>query len=92
MSTVAKKTYYQVSVALMVLLVLTVGVSYVPLGSFDIVAALAIAFAKAALIVLVFMHVQYSSRLTKLFAAAGFFWLIILFLFTFSDYLTRAWL
>jgi cytochrome c oxidase subunit 4 len=56
------------------------------------VAALAIAFAKAALIVLVFMHVQYSSRLTKLFAAAGFFWLIILFLFTFSDYLTRAWL
>ena len=90
MATVAKKTYYKVTAALFVLLAATVGVSLLPLGAFSIVAALTIAFAKAALIVLFFMHVRYSSRLTMLFAAAGFFWLVILFFFTFSDYVTRA--
>lgn len=92
MSTVPKKTYYKVAGALMVLLVLTVAVSYLPLGPFSVAVALSIAFAKAALIVLFFMHVRYSSNLTKLFAAAGFFWLLILFLLTFSDYITRTWL
>jgi cytochrome c oxidase subunit 4 len=77
--------------ALMVLLGATVAVSFVPLGPFGVVAALTIAFAKALLIVLFFMHVRYADRLTMIMAAADFFWLIILFLFTFSDYLTRGW-
>ena len=89
-ATVSKATYYKVTAALMGLLVLTVAVSYLPLGSFSVVAALAVAFSKAALIVLFFMHVRYSSSLTKLVAAAGLFWLLILFLFTFSDYVTRG--
>lgn len=91
MATVAKKTYYQVTAALFVLLGAAVGVSFIPLGAFGIVAALAIAAAKMMLIVLFFMHVRYSSRLTMLAATAGLFWLMILFFFTFSDYLARNW-
>jgi cytochrome c oxidase subunit 4 len=89
-ATVTKKTYYKITAALFVLLVATVGVSFLPLGPFGIVAALLIAGAKAGLIVLFFMHVRYSSRLTMLVAGAGFFWLVILFFFTFSDYVTRT--
>ncbi len=74
----------------MVLLAATIGVSFLELGPFGIVVALAIAFAKMMLIVLYFMHVKFSSKLTKLFAAAGLYWLLILFLLTFSDYLTRV--
>ena len=90
MATVAKETYYKVTAALFVLLAATVGVAFLPLGPFSVAAALLIAGAKATLIVLFFMHVRYSSRLTMLVAAAGLFWLVILFFFTFSDYVTRA--
>lgn len=90
MATVAKKTYYKVAAALMVLLALTVGVSFIPLGPFSLVVALAIAVAKMMLIVLVFMHIRYSSRLTMLVAGAGIFWLMIMFFFTFSDYVARS--
>lgn len=92
-ATVSKKTYYRITAALMALLVLTVAVSYLPFGgTFHVVAALTIAFAKALLIALFFMHVRYSSRLTMIVAAGGLLWLVILFLLTFSDYLTRPWL
>ena len=37
------------------------------------------------------MHVRWSSRLTWLVVAAGFFWLLILFGITMTDYLTRGW-
>jgi hypothetical protein len=35
------------------------------------------------------MHVKYGSRLTWVFAAAGFVWLSILLSLTLTDYLTR---
>lgn len=85
-----KKTYYRVAAALTGLLVLTVAASFVPLGRFGIVVALTIAFAKAMVIALYFMHVKYSSRLTILFAAASLYWLLILFGLTFGDYVMRT--
>ena len=45
---------------------------------------------KTTLVVLYFMHIRHSSALSKLVAAAGFLWLIILIAFTMSDYLTRG--
>jgi cytochrome c oxidase subunit 4 len=89
---VTTKTYYSVFTILMVLLVVTVGVSYVHLGEWNVVAAVTIAFMKAILIILYFMHVRYSPRLLWIFVGAGFFWLAILFALAFSDYLTRSWL
>jgi cytochrome c oxidase subunit 4 len=51
--------------------------------------AVAIATAKAILILLYFMHIRYSRPLTWAVAGAAFFWLFILFGLTLSDYLTR---
>ena len=52
--------------------------------------ALLIAFFKMGCVVLIFMHVYWSSRLIWLTAIAGFFWLAIMFAFTMQDYLTRG--
>lgn len=87
----ATRTYYLVFLALMVLLALTVGASFINLGPLNELVALLIAATKAVLVILFFMHVRYSSRVTWLFAAAGFVWLLILVCWTFSDYLSRGW-
>jgi cytochrome c oxidase subunit IV len=89
---VEKKTYYAVFASLMLLLAATVGIAYHHLGKLNIFAALTIAFVKATLIILYFMHVRYSSRLLWIFVGAGFFWLGILFALSFADYWTRGWL
>jgi cytochrome c oxidase subunit IV len=69
----------------------TVGASYLELGTFNAVVALAIAVVKAVLVVLFFMHVKYSSKLTKLTVGAGFFTFIVLITMTLTDYMSRAW-
>jgi cytochrome c oxidase subunit IV len=51
---------------------------------------LAIAATKATLVILFFMHVRWSSRLTWVVAMAGFFWLLILFT-VLGDYMSRGW-
>jgi cytochrome c oxidase subunit IV len=89
---VDKKTYFRVFAALMALLGATVVLAYIHLGELNTIAALTIAVIKATLIILYFMHVRYSSRLLWVFVGAGFFWLLILFALSFSDFLTRGWL
>jgi cytochrome c oxidase subunit 4 len=58
--------------------------------NFNPLVALAIAIFKATLVVLFFMHVKYSSRLTKIVVGAGVFWLLILLSLTMTDYLSRS--
>jgi cytochrome c oxidase subunit IV len=90
---VSKNLYYVIFGSLMVLTILTVVVAQINLGhGWNDVIALTIAVAKALLVVLYFMHVRYSSRLTWVFVAAGFFWLAIMVVLTLSDYMTRGWL
>jgi cytochrome c oxidase subunit 4 len=89
---VPKRTYFLVFGALMVLTAVTVGVAFVDLGRLNVVVALAVAVVKAALVVLFFMHVKYSSRLIQLVVIASLVWLVILFGVTLTDYLTRGWL
>ncbi len=55
------------------------------------VVALAIACTKMTLVVLFFMHVKYSRRLTKLTVLSGFFVFLVLIGMTMTDYFTRAW-
>ena len=43
------------------------------------------------LVVLFFMHVKYSTKLTKLTVLAGFFVFLVLIGMTMADYFTRAW-
>ncbi|HSV13601.1 MAG TPA: cytochrome C oxidase subunit IV family protein [Tepidisphaeraceae bacterium] len=92
------RAYILVFVALMVLLALTLVAYEIPFekippkGTFDFMntaIALTIATIKALLVMLVFMHLRHSTRLTWVIASAGFIWLFIMISFTFSDYLSR---
>jgi cytochrome c oxidase subunit 4 len=86
------RLYYSIFAALMVLTGITVAVAFINLGPFNFPVAISIAVFKATLVVLFFMHAKYSSRLTKLFIASGFFFLGVLFMLTLTDYLSRGWL
>jgi cytochrome c oxidase subunit IV len=84
------KLYATIFGALLVLTLATAGVAFIDLGgNLNSVAALTIAIVKALLVVLFFMHLRYSSRLTWVFAGAGLFWFLIMMTFTISDVLTR---
>ena len=89
---VSLKTYLVVFAALMVLLLVTVGAAFVNLGPLNFPMAMAIATVKAVLVVLFFMHVYDASRLTKIFVVGTLVWLGIMFILTFSDYVTRGML
>jgi cytochrome c oxidase subunit 4 len=86
-----KSMYYAVFAALIVGTALTVAVAFVDLGPMNNVLMLGIAMTKALLVILFFMHVRWSTRLTWVVVAAGFFWLVILFGLTMMDYMTRGW-
>ena len=83
--------YFVVFLALMVLTVLTVWVSRIDLGALNTGVAMAIAIVKALVVILWFMHVIHSPRLTWIVVISSFLWLAVLFVLTFSDYLTRHW-
>lgn len=85
------RLYFIVYIILMVLLALTVAVAQLDIGALGILIALTIATIKAVLVMLYFMHVRYSSRLTWIFAASGFAWLVIMYTLIMSDYLSRGW-
>lgn len=76
--------------ALLALLVLTAILAFLPLGGFAVPAALLVASVKVALIFLYFMRLRYQRGLVRLFAVSGFYWLAIIGLLTFADYLTRG--
>jgi cytochrome c oxidase subunit 4 len=86
-----KSTYYLIFGALMVLTGVTVGAAFINLGAFNFPVAIAIAITKATLVILFFMHVKYSSRLTKMVVGMSFFFLAIMFGLTLTDYLSRGW-
>jgi cytochrome c oxidase subunit 4 len=85
----ATKRILKVWVSLCALLALTTGVAFVPLGSANLAIALAIAVAKATLVLWFFMELKGSTGLTRAFAAAGFFWLVIMIVLTWTDYRYR---
>lgn len=97
---VALSTYFKVFAALMVLLVLTLLVYFFDpthllppqFAWFGIVIAMTVAVVKAVLVMLFFMHVKYSTKLTWIFSGAAFVFVGILFLLTMSDYFTRGML
>lgn len=74
---------------LLALLGLTVAAFMVEMGVWNIVANLAIAVLKAALVVWIFMHVREVRGLVQLFALGALVWIVILFGLTMADYLTR---
>jgi cytochrome c oxidase subunit 4 len=83
--------YLVILLALVIGTCMTWAIAFVNLGPWNPVVALTIACIKAVLVILFFMHVRYSSKLTKFTVVAGFFWLLILISLSLSDYITRDW-
>jgi cytochrome c oxidase subunit 4 len=89
---VSPKLYLLIGATLLIFTGITVGASLIDLpGDLNAVVALAIACIKMTLVVLFFMHVKYSSKLTKLTVAAGFLTFVVLITMTMTDYISRAW-
>ena len=86
-----KRVYYTIFAILMLCTYLTVQIAFLDLGAMNAVAALVIAVFKATLVILFFMHVKYSPRLTWAVVIGSIFWLGILLTLTMSDYVTRVW-
>ena len=86
-----KRVYYTIFAILLFCTYLTVQIAFLDLGALNTVAALGIATFKAAIVILFFMHVKYSTRLTWAVVLGSIFWLGILLTLTMSDYLTRVW-
>jgi cytochrome c oxidase subunit 4 len=85
-------TYVVVFLALIAATVITTAVAFVDLGAFSVVVALAIAICKMLLVVLFFMHVRHSTKLTKLVLLGGVLWFFILIGMTYTDFGSRTWM
>jgi cytochrome c oxidase subunit IV len=88
---VSARWYLLICAILLALTWLTVVVAFRDLGVMNTVAALAIASAKAMLVILYFMHARYNPRLIWAVVAASVLFLFILLTLTLADYLTRGW-
>jgi cytochrome c oxidase subunit IV len=86
-----RATLIYVFVGLMALLALTALTVRLPAGPWSLPLSLGIATAKLALIFFYFMQLRHHRGMVRIFALAGFFWLGISGVLTFSDYLTRGW-
>ncbi len=86
-----KSLYYIVFIALIFGTGLTVAAAEIDLGALNNVVMIAIAGTKALLVILFFMHVRWGTRLTWVVAGSGFFWLLIFFGITMTDYMSRGW-
>ena len=92
---VSSRLYWVIWFALIVGTVLTAFVATIDLGTYrgidaNTVVALTIATIKASLVVLVFMHVKYTSeKMTKAILIAAVFWLLLLLILSLTDYSSR---
>jgi cytochrome c oxidase subunit 4 len=88
---VSVKAYVAVFAALMVLTFVTVWAAGQDFGAYNTAVAVGIAVTKATLVVLIFMHVKWGTKLTQLYVVTGVVFLLILIAITMSDYVSRSW-
>ncbi len=86
------KTYFAVFGTLMAFTAITVAVAFLDLGPANNIVMLSIAAVKATLVIMFFMHAKYGTKLIPLVAASGFFFVMLMFVITMSDYMSRGWL
>jgi len=85
------KTYFAVFGSLLVLTVLTVLVSVIGLPApASIIVAMVVAIIKATLVVLWFMHLKFDDRFYSLIFVISIFFLVLFFVFTSMDVLSRG--
>lgn len=83
------KTYLTVAGALFVLTIVTVAVSYLNFGPFNMVVAMGIATLKASLVALIFMHLFYDDKLYLTIFIMALLMLSIFIVITLFDTLRR---
>src|SRR5262249_39868417 len=84
------RAYLTVYAALLGLMLLTLFAALFDLGPANFLVAMGIAVTKMVLIILYFMHVRFSDKLTWVFSTAAFLWLVILIIGFLNDYFTRG--
>ncbi len=77
--------------ALAFLVLVSVGLSFVRLGGFEVLAIVFLAFVSVSIIVVYFMEIGSLSQVSWLWAGAGLLWFGILLVLAMTDYLTRSW-
>jgi len=80
-----KATLFKVFGGLIVLTILTVAVAYMPLGPLAVPVAIAIAAAKASLVVLFFMALWYDNPVNALTFTVGIIMVVVFITFTLFD-------
>ncbi len=88
---VSPKIYVGVFLALAIFTITTYSVAMIDLGPFNALVAIVIAMIKSMLVILFFMHVKYSPKMTKVTIFAGFCFLLILLTLSMTDYISRPW-
>ncbi len=88
---VSPKVYIGVFLALVVFTISTYTIAKIDLGPFNALVAIIIAMIKSMLVILFFMHVKYSPKMTKVAIISGFFFLLILLTLSMTDYISRPW-
>lgn len=84
------KTYLAIAALLLVLTVITVAVSFIDLGAYNVTVALAIASVKALLVAFFFMHLFYDNKIYLIIFAMALLFLTIFLTLTMFDTTTRG--
>ena len=86
------KEYLLIYFAIILLLGLNLGLSFVTIRNFNFPIELTIALAQDVLIWLFYMELKGDRTMSPIFGLAGVAWLIILVTLALSDFVTRGWL
>jgi cytochrome c oxidase subunit 4 len=84
------KMYLAVGAALFVLTAITVGVSFIDFGPFNVTIALLIASIKALLVAFFFMHLFWDNKIYLVVFAASLFFFTLFLTFSMFDTMTRG--
>ena len=90
MTALSLRTCITVWLALIVLLAITCGSAFLPLGRFNVVVNFGVALAKALLVVLVFMRLLSGTMMIRIVALIGIFTLAILVCLSLTDFAVRG--
>ncbi len=86
------RTCFAVYVMLIAFTAVTVGAAFLDLKFLSTPVALSIASVKALLVMLYFMELRHSPKLTWIIIGNGIFWLLVMIMLTMSDFISRGWL
>ena len=84
------KTYLAIATLLLILTIITVAVSFVDLGAYNVTVALAIASVKALLVAFFFMHLFYDNKIYLIIFSMALLFLTIFLTLTMFDTTTRG--